>query len=70
MKLSFEKKNYLMINKQPLAGSTFVNWIKVLLENKLQIDWQFYPKALYVTVMILITMPLRIIENSLFFIYH
>lgn len=63
MKLSFEKKNYLILNKQPLAGSTFVNWIKVILENKLQIDWQFYPKALYVTVMILITMPLRIIEK-------
>lgn len=63
MKLCFDKKNYLIVNKQPLAGSTFVNWIKVLLENKFHIDWQFYPKALYVTVMILLTTPLRIIET-------
>jgi hypothetical protein len=58
MKVPFEKKYYLILNKQPLAGSTFVTWIKVLIENKFQIDWQFIPKALYVTIMILATTPL------------
>ncbi|MFO7677899.1 MAG: sulfotransferase [Thermoplasmatota archaeon] len=66
MKLSFDKKNYLIVNKQPLSGSTFVNWIKVLLENKIKIDWQFYPKALYVTIIILFITPLRIIEKIRF----
>jgi hypothetical protein len=63
MKVPFEKKYYLILNKQPLAGSTFVNWIKVLVENRFQIDWQFLPKALYVTIMILVTTPLRLIEK-------
>ncbi|HWR63291.1 MAG TPA: sulfotransferase [Candidatus Thermoplasmatota archaeon] len=63
MKARFEKKQYLVINTQPLAGSTFVTWMKVLLENRFQIDWQFIPKALYVTIMILATTPLRFIEK-------
>lgn len=66
MKLRFEKEQYLIVNKQPLAGSTFVNWIRVLLENRFRIDWQFFPKALYVTTMILTTTPLRIIEKIKF----
>lgn len=66
MKVMFEKEQYLILNKQPLAGSTFVNWIKVLLENRFRIDWQFFPKALYVTTMIITTTPLRVIEKRKF----
>ncbi len=63
MNVPFEKKYYLILNKQPLAGSTFVNWIKVLIENRFQINWRFIPKALYVTSMILLTTPLRFNEK-------
>ena len=62
----FEKKYYLILNKQPLAGTTFVNWIKVLIENRVKIDWQFLPRALYVTIMIIFVTPLRIIEKRKF----
>jgi hypothetical protein len=62
----FNKKDYLILNKQPLAGTTFVNWIKVLIENKFKIDWQFIPKAFYVTVMIIFVTPLRLIEKRKF----
>lgn len=63
MKVKFEKKNYLILNKQPLAGSTFINWMKVLVENKFKIDWKFIPKAMYVTMMILVVSPLRLNEK-------
>ena len=63
MNSKFEKKYYLILNKQPLAGTTFVNWIKVLIENRVKIDWQFLPRALYVTIMIIFVTPLRIIEK-------
>jgi len=66
MKSKFEKKYYLIINKQPLAGTTFLNWMRVLIENKFKIDWQFFPKALYVTIMIIFVTPLRIIEKRKF----
>ena len=66
MKSKFKKENYLILNRQPLAGTTFKNWIKVLIENKFKIDWQFIPKALYVTIMIIFVTPLRLIEKNKF----
>jgi hypothetical protein len=63
MKARFEKREYLILNKQPLAGTTLVNWAKVLIENRFHIDWQFIPKAMYVTTMILGTTPLRLMEQ-------
>jgi len=65
-KLRFDKSDYLNVGGQPLAGTSFINWIKILIENKFQIDWQFLPKALYVTMMILITIPFRISERRKF----
>ena len=65
-KLRFDKSDYLNVGGQPLAGTSFVNWLKVLIENRFQIDWQFLPKALYVTMMILTTIPFRISERRIF----
>lgn len=66
MKLKFNKSDYLNIGMQPLAGSSFVNWVKLLTENKFRIDWQFIPKALYVTLMITAMTPFRIYEKIKF----
>ena len=54
------------MGEQPLAGTSFVNWMKMLIENRFQIDWQFLPKAMYVTMMILITTSFRISEKRKF----
>jgi hypothetical protein len=51
------------LDQQPLAGSTFKNWIELLIENRFNVDWQFIPKSMYVSIMIFLTTPLRIIEN-------
>jgi hypothetical protein len=40
--------------------------MKILIENRFNIDWRYIPKALYVTVMILIMTPFRIIEKKSF----
>ena len=65
-KLRFDKSDYLNVGGQPLAGTSFVNWMKMLIENRFQIDWQFLPKAMYVTIMILTTTPFRISERRKF----
>ena len=65
-KLTFDKKDFLKIGEQPLSGTFFVNWIKILIENKFNIDWRYLPKALYVTIMILIMTPFRIFEKNSF----
>ncbi len=64
MNLKFNKNTTLILKRQPLAGTTFVNWIKVILENKLQISLQYIPRAIYVTLLIIFTTPLRYIEKK------
>lgn len=64
MKLKFKKTYYLNVRMQPLAGTSFLNWMKLLIENRFKIDWQFIPKALYVTMMILTLTPFRIYEKK------
>lgn len=46
-----DKKNYLNVTEQPMSGSSFINWFKVLMQNHFNIDYQFIPRALYVTAM-------------------
>ncbi len=64
MKLKFPKHTILILNRQPLAGTTLVNWIKVLLENNLHISLQYIPRAIYVSLLIIFTTPLRYIEKK------
>ena len=66
IKLKYSKKYYLMLREQPLAGTSFVNWMKLLIDNKFNINWRFLPKAIYVTSMISLTYPLRRTELSKF----
>jgi hypothetical protein len=65
-KLKFTKKDFLKIGEQPLSGTFFINWIKILIDNKFRIYWKYFPKALYVTLMILIMTPFRISEKKSF----
>jgi len=65
-KLTFNNKDFLKIGEQPLSGTFFVNWIKILIENRFRIDWRYIPKALYVTIMILLMTPFRILEKNNF----
>jgi len=63
MSLQFEKSSYLNLDSQPLAGTTFSNWMRVLRDNKYNISWPLLPKALYVSFMIAILTPLRAKEK-------
>ena len=65
-KLYYEKSDYLNIGEQPLSGTSFVNWMILLIENKFRINWQYIPKALYVTLMIIVMTIFRISEKYKF----
>jgi len=62
-KLRYDKGDYLDVGEQPLSGTSFVNWVRLLIENRFRVDWRFIPKALYVTLMILVMTPFRIYEK-------
>jgi len=61
--LTYNKQDYLRLGEQPLSGSSFVNWMKLLRANRFGVDWQFIPKAMYVTAMISALTPFRYIEK-------
>ncbi|RLF27198.1 MAG: hypothetical protein DRN01_03055 [Thermoplasmata archaeon] len=64
--LKFDKKEYLNVGGQPLAGTSLVNWSKLLFENRFKIDWRYIPKALYVTLMVTVISPFRLYERLRF----
>ena len=64
MSIQFEKTSYLKLDSQPLAGTTFSNWMRILRENHFNISWPFIPKALYVSLMTILLTPLRMKENK------
>jgi len=65
-KLKYEKNDYLVLKEQPLAGTSFINWMRLLIDNRFRIDWRLIPRAIYVTMMISLIYPLRRNEISKF----
>jgi len=63
---NIDKENYLNITEQPLSGSSFINWIKILIQNHFNIDYQFIPRAIYVTAMTAALTPFRYYEHKKF----
>jgi len=63
---SIDHKNYLNVTEQPLSGSSLSNWFKVLAENHFDIDFQFIPRAIYVTAMMTALAPFRYYEHHKF----
>jgi len=53
-----------IIDKQPLAGGKFSNWIKLLIENRFRIGIKYIPRAIYISLMTLFTSPFRFIEEQ------
>ncbi len=64
--LSIDKNDYLNVTEQPLSGSSFINWIRILVRNRFRIDFQFLPRAMYVTLMTLFLSIFRFIEHHKF----
>jgi len=62
-KLSYSKQDFLRIEEQPLSGSNLRNWFRILKDNGFRIDWQFLPKAMYVTSMMIALSPFQWYEK-------
>ncbi|MBD3190924.1 MAG: hypothetical protein GF308_09785 [Candidatus Heimdallarchaeota archaeon] len=44
------KEKTFKITEQILAGTSLMNWLRLLWENRFQIDWQYIPRALFITL--------------------
>jgi hypothetical protein len=60
------KENTLRVTQQPLAGTALSNLMRVLIENKFDIDIRYLPRLLYAITISSLATPLRIKEHLQF----
>ncbi|MHA1630227.1 MAG: sulfotransferase family protein [Candidatus Heimdallarchaeota archaeon] len=51
------------ITEQTLTGTTFTNWLKLLYENRFKISLRYFPRALFISVITLLTSPFVLYEK-------
>ena len=59
------KKNLFVLTKQPLIFSSFKNWIGLVAKHP-TIDFKYIPRALLVSFLTFLTIPLRLVEHMRF----
>jgi len=61
----FRKKGLTRIDQQFLAGGSFRNWVHLVATNG-GVDWRYWIRSLYVSVVALLNTPFRVYENARF----
>ncbi|MHA1221639.1 MAG: sulfotransferase, partial [Candidatus Heimdallarchaeota archaeon] len=59
-------KNNRKVTEQTLVGTRFINWIKLLFENRFRISFRFLPRAFFITFITWIMIPLVLFERIRF----
>jgi len=61
----FRKKGLTRVDQQFLAGGSFLNWVHLVRANG-GVDWRYWIRSLYVSIVALLTTPFRAYENARF----
>jgi hypothetical protein len=61
----FRKKGLTRIDQQFLAGGSFLNWMRLVAANG-GVDWRYWIRSLYVSIVALLGAPFRAYENARF----
>ena len=56
----------LKVTEQALAGTSFVNWVMLLWENRFRISLRYLPRAIFITLVAVSSIPLEIYEKMRF----
>ena len=59
MKFKYTGKDYMNFVQQPLSGSSFSNFMKLLIQNRFRIAPSLIPRAMYVAIMTAVLSPFR-----------
>ena len=59
MKFKYTGKDYMNLVQQPLGGSSFSNFMKLLVQNRFRIAPPLIPRAMYVAIMTAMLSPFR-----------
>ncbi|MEA2053735.1 MAG: sulfotransferase [Candidatus Thermoplasmatota archaeon] len=58
------ENEFLAFKQQPLAGSTFSNWLMMLAENAFRVNPKYMTRAVYITMLTSLTSLPRLIERK------
>ncbi len=61
----FRKKGLTRVDQQFLAGGSFLNWVRLVVANG-GIDWRYWIRSLYVSIVALLNTPFRVYEGARF----
>lgn len=61
----FRKKGLTRVDQQFLAGGSFLNWVRLVVANG-GIDWRYWIRSLYVSIVALLNTPFRAYEGARF----
>lgn len=60
-------KKHWIVKKEPLAGSSTSNIIRLLFENRFRVHPKYFPRLFFALFMSVMLMPLRMVERIFFF---
>ena len=61
----FRKQGLTRVDQQFLAGGSFLNWVHLVKANG-GVDWRYWIRSLYVSIVALLNTPFRAYENARF----
>ena len=63
MNIRYRLRDYLNLTTHTALGVSLPVWIKLLWRNKFALDFQFWPKAFFVTITVLLNTPFQVWES-------
>ncbi len=66
MKLQYRLKDYLDATTHTAVGASLRQWTKMLFQNAGQLEWRFIPRILFISIVVILYTPLRIIDRLLY----
>ena len=63
MNLHYRLRDYLNLPTHTALGISLPVWINLLWKNKFAIDFQYWPKALFITITVLLNVPFQVWES-------
>jgi hypothetical protein len=66
MNIKYQLKDFLNLPTHTVMGISFPKWLNLLWKNKFSIDVQYWPKALFITLTVILNIPFQLLEKIRF----
>jgi omega-hydroxy-beta-dihydromenaquinone-9 sulfotransferase len=66
MNIRYSVKNYLNFTSHTAMGIDLLNWLRLLAKNRLGIHFLFIPKAMFLTLTVMVNLPFQLLEYLIY----